>query len=247
MITNKVRALFNVRAFLLLFLGFILALYASWMVSVSIGYGYSYWYGFYDSEQHIARYAPQNKYRQGFETTSVAEHKQLFQEIVESVHNNGIGLEDIRYNYGGEVIPLLHKAEVVHLQDVSNLINSIQQLVSYIAVIFIALYIVQIKSFKRYGNLISRSRQLVIYAVVVGGVFLTFLVFGPKSIFYQMHVLIFPPDHQWFFYYQDSLMSTMMKAPDLFAGIAFQIVLLGCFFFFAGLLLHKYVLSLLSK
>jgi len=42
-----------------------------------------------------------------------------------------------------------------------------------------------------------------------------------------LHVLIFPADHQWFFYYQDSLMSTLMKAPDLFAGIAVQIVLLA--------------------
>ncbi|MFN2223885.1 MAG: DUF1461 domain-containing protein, partial [Candidatus Promineifilaceae bacterium] len=31
---------------------------------------------------------------------------------------------------------------------------------------------------------------------------------------------ICPPGHQWFFYYQDSLMTTMMKAPVLFAGIA---------------------------
>jgi hypothetical protein len=42
-----------------------------------------------------------------------------------------------------------------------------------------------------------------------------------------MHILVFPDDHQWFFYYQDSLMSTLMKAPDLFAGIAIQIVLVG--------------------
>mgnify|MGYP007022672661 CR=1 FL=1 len=32
---------------------------------------------------------------------------------------------------------------------------------------------------------------------------------------------------QWFFYYQESLMSTLMKAPDLFAGIAVQIALLA--------------------
>jgi hypothetical protein len=54
-----------------------------------------------------------------------------------------------------------------------------------------------------------------------------FMIWGAKAIFYQMHILVFPDDHQWFFYYQDSLMSTLMKAPDLFAGIAIQIVLVG--------------------
>ena len=77
MIINKTIILFNLRAFFLLMLGFILALYASWMTSAALGYGYSFWYEFYDSEQHIARFAPQNKYRQGFETTSVIEHKTL--------------------------------------------------------------------------------------------------------------------------------------------------------------------------
>jgi hypothetical protein len=245
--TTKIIALFNLRAFLLLLLGFILALYTSWMVSASLGYGYSYWYGFYDSKQHIAQYAPQNKYRQGFEATSVVEHKQLFQKIVDSIHDDGAGLQAIHYGYEGKDVPLLHHAEVVHLQDVANLINSLHQLIIYIAAIFIALYISQIRSFKRYGNLTSRRGQLLICAMVAGMILLGFLVFGAKDIFYQMHILIFPADHQWFFYYQDSLMSTMMKAPDLFAGIAVQILLLGGLFFFFGLLLHKYGVSRLSS
>jgi hypothetical protein len=247
MITKKIIALFNVRAFLLLFFGFILALYASWMVCASSGYGYSYWYGFYDSEQHIARYAPQNKYRQGFETTSVTEHKQLFQEIVDSIHDDGKGLRSIHYDYNGKKVPLLHQAEIIHLQDVANLINHLHQLVIYISLIFIALYLSQIKSFKRYGNLISSRGQLLISVAVTGVILLGFLVFGAKAIFYQMHVLIFPPDHQWFFYYQDSLMSTMMKAPDLFAGIALQILLLGGLFFFLGLLLYRYFVASIKK
>lgn len=247
MITNKKIGLFNLRAFLLLLLGFILALYASWMVSASFGYGYSYWYGFYDSDEHIARYAPQNKYRQGFETTSVGEHKQLFQHIVDSIHNDGTGLKAIHYSFDGKQIPLLHEAEVIHLEDVANLINQLQQIALYIMVIFIALYLSQIRSFKYYGNLISAWGQLFICGAVAGVILLGFLIFGAKSIFYQMHILIFPPDHQWFFYYQDSLMSTMMKAPDLFAGIALQILLLGAVFFSFGLFFHRYLVSELLK
>ena len=34
-----------------------------------------------------------------------------------------------------------------------------------------------------------------------------------------MHEMVFPDDHQWFFYYQDSLMTTLMKAPDIFFAI----------------------------
>jgi hypothetical protein len=46
------------------------------------------------------------------------------------------------------------------------------------------------------------------------------LLIGPVKAFYWLHTLVFPPGHEWFFYYEDSLMSTMMKAPDLFGYIA---------------------------
>lgn len=232
---------FNLRSFFLLLIGFILALYASWMVSASLGYGYSWWYGFYDSEQHIAHYAPQNKYRQGFETTTVVEHKQLFQQIVDSVHNDGEGLVDIHYSYGDHQIPLLHDAEVIHLQDVAHLINKLHVMSLCLAIIFILLYIRHIVCLRRFGDLIRGRDQVLIAAVIAGTILSVFLIFGAKAIFYQMHVLIFPVDHQWFFYYQDSLMSTMMKAPDLFAGIAVQILVPGGVFFALGLLLHRYL------
>ncbi len=50
------------------------------------------------------------------------------------------------------------------------------------------------------------------------------LVIGRARCFYQFHVWIFPDDHQWFFYYQESLMSTLMKAPVLFGYIAAVLV-----------------------
>jgi uncharacterized membrane protein len=234
-------AAFNVRSFFLLLIGFILALYASWMVAASLGYGYSWWYDFYDSEQHIAYYAPQNKYRQGFENTTVLEHKQLFQRIVDSIHNDGEGLADIKYSSANQQIPLLHGAEVIHLEDVADLINKLHIMGLCLAIIFILLYARHVICLRRLGSLTRGRGQLLIVTALAGMISIVFLIFGAKAIFYQMHILIFPPDHQWFFYYQDSLMSTMMKAPDLFAGIAVQILLLGGVFFALGLLLHRYL------
>jgi hypothetical protein len=45
-------------------------------------------------------------------------------------------------------------------------------------------------------------------------------VVGPVQVFYVLHELVFPAGHEWFFYYQDSLMSMMMQAPNLFGPIA---------------------------
>ena len=42
---------------------------------------------------------------------------------------------------------------------------------------------------------------------------------GPHDVFTALHEFVFPEDHQWFFYYQDSLMTTLMKAPDIFFAI----------------------------
>ena len=70
------------------------------------------------------------------------------------------------------------------------------------------------------------SRHL--YSGVGAVLFISIIVFlvGPTKIFYLGHELVFPDNHQWFFYYQESLMSTIMKAPALFGPIAFQLLLL---------------------
>tara|TARA_Y100000588_G_scaffold356149_1_gene412087 strand:- start:498 stop:764 length:267 start_codon:yes stop_codon:yes gene_type:complete len=59
-------------------------------------------------------------------------------------------------------------------------------------------------------------------AITTGVVF----ALGPKQVFYWFHIKVFPEGHQWFFYYQESLMSTLMKAPDLFGFIAVLIAVL---------------------
>jgi uncharacterized membrane protein len=225
------KVLINSRVFSLLILSLMLSLYGGWMVNAKLGYGYAWLYGFYETEQHIARYAPQNKFRQGFETTSVDEHKKIFQQIVDSVHANGEGLDVINYEYSGRIVPLLHNAERIHLQDVAKLINAIHWLALCCLLVFIACFVGEY----RYQGKDKRQAQVQASAVGLFSIFAlllilmtaAFMIWGAKAIFYQMHILVFPDDHQWFFYYQDSLMSTLMKAPDLFAGIAIQIVLVG--------------------
>ncbi|MFT4766159.1 MAG: hypothetical protein ACI9OH_003282 [Oleispira sp.] len=246
------KLLVNGRVFCLLLLALILSLYGAWMVNAKLGYGYSWLYGFYETEQHIAYYAPQNRYRQGFETTSVAEHKYVFQQIVDSVHADGEGLADISYQYSGKTIPLLHQAERIHLQDVANLINFIHSLAMVCLLLFIICFAWE---FRHRGNKHTPSKTqfsqdaspvglLSVFALLLAFMAAAFFIWGAKAIFYQMHILVFPEDHQWFFYYQDSLMSTLMKAPDLFAGIAVQIVLVAVILYAVILLVIKKLLAL---
>src|SRR5690606_20238475 len=56
---------------------------------------------------------------------------------------------------------------------------------------------------------------------------LTVLLIGTTKVFYWLHIKVFPDEHEWFFFYQDSLMTTLMKAPDLFGFIS--VLLIGVF------------------
>jgi hypothetical protein len=226
---NKI--LLNGRVFSLLLLALVLSLYGAWMVNAQLGYGYSWLYEFYETEQHISRYAPQNKYRTGFETTSVDVHKEVFQHIVDSVHANGVGLESINYQYQGQSIPLLHQAELIHLQDVARRINNIHYIAWVCGGLFIIGLLAEYRHQHKHKSRASSLGILTVFSLLAVLITAMFLIWGAKAIFYQLHIMIFPADHQWFFYYQDSLMSTLMKAPDLFAGITVQIVLLALVFY----------------
>ena len=62
--------------------------------------------------------------------------------------------------------------------------------------------------------------------------------------FYALHEWIFPDNHQWFFYYQESLMTVLMKAPDLFGAISVLIALLAIPIY---LLLNRLVLMIPAR
>src|SRR5690606_36399273 len=105
-------------------LGLLLScLAASWLLQAQAHYGYGLWYEVYDIRAHIDRFGPQNRHIQGLETLEKPGHVRLFNAISQAVHEQGDGLADIRFDWRGRSQPLLHNAEVVHLQDVANLIE----------------------------------------------------------------------------------------------------------------------------
>lgn len=232
----------NSRSFTLLLLTFILSLYVAWMANAQLGYGYSWLYHAYAIEEHIEKYAPQNRYRRNYQLTDVSEHKHHFQQIVDAVHNDGEGLAAINYSTSMGAVVLLHQAEVVHLQDVANLINQIHRLALVCFILWLILFIYQQNMLIKRPELVASKMGLLLVSLVLSGIIaIVFASFGAKEIFYQLHIWIFPNNHQWFFYYQESLMSTLMKAPDLFAGIALQILLLALVFFGSLLVVYTRV------
>lgn len=219
-------------------LGLLLScLAASWLLQAQAHYGYGLWYEVYDIRAHIDRFGPQNRYIAGLEALDKAEHVRLFNDISRAVHRQGEGLADIRFDWRGRSQPLLHNAEVVHLQDVANLIDVLRTASWVIAWLTLALFwwLVRQGSQPRW-----RSQLLWLAGMVVITLVLVFAI-GPKAVFYQLHVWIFPEGNQWFFYYQDSLMSTLMKAPYLFGGIGAAIAAGGVLLFGLALWLLRRV------
>lgn len=218
--------------------GLLMSLWASWQVQAGLNYQYSFWYDWYDIDQHIERFGPQNQYKFGFHKLPASEHYRLFDDIAIAVHQHGHGLGDIRYQYTDNTDAirtetLLTADEVGHLQDVANLIDAINCLALWVAIVSLAL----LAGLWR-NKVAIRWRPLLAWllgsiAVIVAAVF----IIGPREVFYQLHVLLFSGGHPWFFYYQESLMSTLMKAPYLFGGI-------GVFIFTGGLVVFALLLWL---
>lgn len=211
---------------------FVSCLAASWLSLARFNYAYGVWYELFEIEQHIDIFGPQNNFKQGFAELPKAERQQAFVQISQAVHQQGEGLKTIHYHYAGQEIQLLTKDEITHLQDVANLISWLKKTALWIAVLSFLLLVYLFKT----NSLLQLKKQLLWLFGLIGVSTLVVLVVGAKKVFYQMHIWIFPEGHPWFFYYQDSLMSTMMKAPDLFAGIAVAIITGAIVLFMAALL-----------
>lgn len=190
----------------------------TWHLLAQVSFAYPLGYKMLGLEQHIAEFAPINRHKQGFATTKPEDHWELFAQITHAVQHSGEGLEKISYPLpNGTREPLMHQAEIIHLQDVSNLINKFYGVGIAGGVLWIiafALAMHQRASFPSMRHILLGF---------CGGIFtITTLVLalGATKVFYWFHTQIFPDGHQWFFYYEDSLMTTLMKAPDIFAFIA---------------------------
>lgn len=204
----------------------------SWQSLARADYLYPLWYEQLQIAEHIAQFAPQNTMgKQGLETLPAHTHQQLFRDIRHAVHRHGEGLSDISYRYADRDIALLHADEIVHLEDVARLITLLEKasdwLMPLTLVLVLLLSVAQVKIRWRQQLLILFGVVLLVAAIV--------MTLGPTHVFYTLHVWIFPPENPWFFYYQDSLMTTLMKAPYLFGAIALAIVV-GAALWLVGLL-----------
>jgi uncharacterized membrane protein len=197
----------------------------SWQVNKSANFFYEFWYSQLNIEQTIKTYVPQNTQgKRDFANTDNKQHFKSFNQIVDGIHNDGIGLVELSYlNGDNEQRTLLTKAEVVHLKDVSVLVNKLY-FASAINVILLVIIVVAVYRFKPQKPLKKEQYSVVVIPTV--SLLLMFSIFGFTEIFYYLHVLVFPDNHQWFFYYQESLMSSLMKAPDLFAGIGLSLLVI---------------------
>ena len=226
----------HVQKLVFLLTTFFLALAVSWMVLAKVNFAYPLLYDYAGIGDNIVSFAPKNKIKPDFEQSSRAEHLALFSGIVTSIHQHGEGLNALTYHTKkGLGIPLLTNAEVVHLEDVAKLYDKMKGLAWGALFLWLGLIVMQRRS---QVNIFSVSSLP--YVLVLPLIVLVVLAIGAEKIFYKLHTLVFPDGHQWFFYYEESLMSMMMKAPDLFAYIAIMLVLLAFFFMggFLGLYRH---------
>ncbi|MGV8836260.1 lipoprotein intramolecular transacylase Lit [Cellvibrio sp.] len=196
----------------------------SWHLLAQFHFSYPLGYQLLDLNTHIAEFAPQNRYKDDFELTTPEDHWRLFGAISDAVQASGKGLREISYQLkNGEITALMHEAEIIHLQDVANLID-----VFYITGTSCLLIWIGLIFFAHHQRLTLPSIKKILLGFLAGFAAITtiILVIGATEVFYWFHVQVFPDGHQWFFYYQDSLMTTLMKAPDIFAFIATLLLLL---------------------
>ncbi|MBU2885034.1 DUF1461 domain-containing protein [Gilvimarinus agarilyticus] len=190
----------------------------AWNLLAAGNFGYGAAYQWLEIDQHIASYGPENRNRSHFALTDKDQHIELFQQINAAVHGAPQDLNDIYFHPSqGASQTLLTKPEVVHLTDVAHLIDKVYTL-GWIALT--AMIICLPILYYHRAPLPRPSRVLASVLGAMGATFALVMLLGPKHVFYTLHTWIFPPEHPWFFYYQDSLMTTLMKAPDLFGFIA---------------------------
>ncbi len=194
----------------------------SWHLLAQIDFAYPLGYKLLDLQKHIQENAPENRFKQKFEYTTPQEHWDLFSQITYAIQHHGKGLAEISYTLpNGSSTPLMHQAEIIHLQDVANLIDVIYQIGIISAILWLALLIM---AYRKKIGFPAIKKILTGFVVSIAGISIVTLSLGATAIFYWLHTKIFPDGHQWFFYYEESLMTTLMKAPDIFAFIALLLI-----------------------
>ncbi|MEX1080915.1 MAG: DUF1461 domain-containing protein [Halofilum sp. (in: g-proteobacteria)] len=192
--------------------------YAGWRLLAAGDFGYGAAYALLDINATIERYGPENAQRPGFHTTGYPQRAYIFGEIAQAVRAEGEGLESIRYRLpSGREFPVLTAPEVQHLRDVAGLVGTFERVGTIAFALTIGLF--ALAGYRRWRMPSTRRFALALTAAATGGALSVFVI-GPVRTFYWLHERLFPPDHEWFFWYEESLMSMLMQAPNLFGFIA---------------------------
>ncbi|MEZ5583935.1 MAG: DUF1461 domain-containing protein [Candidatus Competibacteraceae bacterium] len=159
-----------------------------------------------------------------------------------AIHRQAAGLDRLVYHTpdGKPTVSLLTTPEIVHLQDVARLVDR-GMLAGWVATLSFLGLIVALRLQRLL--LPSVTALLLSMGMVMGMLTLLIVLIGPVKVFYRLHTWIFPPDHPWFFYYQDSLMTMLMKAPDVFACIVLTWGILSLCCLLGLLLITRYFLQ----
>jgi hypothetical protein len=198
----------------------VLAFGLSWIALYKLDFSYGFWHDNGGIAKAIEKYGPENYYRSGFAETTKAQRVKLFQQISFAVHHDGHGLETIIYQVPDHPTQtLLTKDEVGHLQDVANLVVKVERIVIAASGVWLLLVLYFAMTHAKPPSALSQFFALL---AIMAAFTIALIVIGPSHAFSKMHEWVFPPGHPWFFYYQQSLMSTMMWAPVLFGWIALQ-------------------------
>ncbi|MCP8898906.1 DUF1461 domain-containing protein [Gilvimarinus xylanilyticus] len=198
--------------------------FVAWHLLAQVDFAYPQAYQALDIGAHIETYGPQNRYKDDFADTDKEQRLGLFHQINEAIHQDPDSLAEITYTTNtGKLVALLRPPEVVHLQDVAHLIDGVYAAGWSALLVLIATTL----ALRLQQAPLPHPRHVILTftgAIALGA--LVVFAAGPKKVFYLLHTWVFPPEHPWFFYYQDSLMTTLMKAPDLFGFIAVLLLLL---------------------
>ena len=207
----------------------------SWHLLSSFNFFFSKLYEIHKIDQQIEKYAPQNRNRSGFEFTTKEEQTRIFREIVKEINYYGSGLESISYHDkdGKKIDAFLTSAEVEHLVDVSMLIQGMNRLGLALAGILLILLFFTWTYKVRHARYFWKPPN--IWLLFFNMVFLIFALaccvftIGPRLVFHKLHEWIFFNKGQWFFYFQDSLMTTLLPE-SIFGSISILMAIFALMF-----------------
>ncbi len=216
----------------------LICFWLAWQLSAQVNFLYPVWYSVLEINQTIEQTMPKHLYKKEFIAIDSNEHHRLFAEIVTSLQNSGEGLDEISFysSSGKQLGQLLTENEIVHLRDVAGLLD----ILGWFCVATFIFCLVVLGAIIIFCIAMPVLKKLLVsvFSLITVAVVLIILL-GAKKFFSWLHAVVFPDNHQWFFYYEDSLMSTLMKAPYLFASISIQLLLLGICLWLVHLILVR--------